>query len=108
MVFAGVFPFSSYGGIDREERKHRNVLFLFKAQQIEKSESGPSFWRVQIWNDRSQKPKKNYGRHPMRISLLSRTPPPGAHLQDFWREKNLNVYYSGKFRTQLCTHTKAR
>jgi hypothetical protein len=34
-------------------------IFLFKAQQIEKSESGPSFWRVQIWNDRSQKPKKN-------------------------------------------------
>jgi hypothetical protein len=65
MVFAGVFPFSSYGGIDREERKHRKVLFLFKAQQIEKSESGPSFWRVQIWNDRSQKPKKNYGRHPL-------------------------------------------
>ena len=65
MVFAGVFPFSSYGGIDREERKHRKVLFLFKAQQIEKSESGPSFWRVQIWNDRSQKPKKNYNRHPV-------------------------------------------
>jgi hypothetical protein len=28
-------------------------------KQIEKSESGPSFWRVQIWNDRSQKPKTN-------------------------------------------------
>ena len=65
MVFAEAFTFSSDGGIDREERKHRKVLFLFKAQQIEKSESGPSFWRVQIWNDRSQKPKKNYGRHPM-------------------------------------------
>ena len=67
MVFAEAFTFSSNGGIDREERKHRKVLFLFKAQQIEKSESGPSFWRVQIWNDRSQKPKKNYGRHPVRI-----------------------------------------
>jgi hypothetical protein len=45
MVFAGAFPFSSYGGINREERKHRKFYFLFKAQQIEKSESGPSFWR---------------------------------------------------------------
>ena len=69
MVFAEAFTFSSNGGIDREERKHRKVLFLFKAQQIEKSESGPSFWRVQIWNDRSQKPKKNYGRHPMDLFL---------------------------------------
>ena len=70
MVFAGAFTFSSHGGIDREERKHRKVLFLFKAQQIEKSESGPSFWRVQIWNDRSQKPKKNYGRHPFLGTII--------------------------------------
>jgi hypothetical protein len=28
-VFEGAFSFSSYGGIDREERKHRKVLFLF-------------------------------------------------------------------------------
>jgi hypothetical protein len=29
MVFAGAFPFSSYGGIDREERKHRKKNYFY-------------------------------------------------------------------------------
>ncbi len=42
--FSGAFPFWSYGGIDREERKHRKVLFLFKArQQIEKTNLDRAF-----------------------------------------------------------------
>jgi hypothetical protein len=71
MVFAGEFPFSSDCGIVREERKHRKVLFLFKAQQIEKSESGPSFWQVQIWNDRSQKNKKELRQAPTSEIILN-------------------------------------
>jgi len=34
-------------------------------------------------------------------------PPPGTHLPDFWREKNLNFNYSGELRKQLRTHTKS-
>jgi hypothetical protein len=36
-------PIHTYGGILSEEEKGRKSLFLFKAQQIEKSKSGPSF-----------------------------------------------------------------
>jgi hypothetical protein len=36
-------PIHTYGGIQSEEEKGRKSLFLFTAQQIEKSESGPSF-----------------------------------------------------------------
>jgi len=31
---------------------------------FKKNESGRDFQRGQIWNDRSRKQKKNYGRHP--------------------------------------------
>ncbi len=46
--------------------------FLFTAQHIEKSKSGPSFQQVQIWNDHSQKQKKNYGSHPV-LGLMKYT-----------------------------------
>jgi hypothetical protein len=36
-------PAHTYEGIPSEEEKGRKSLFLFMAQQIEKSESGPSF-----------------------------------------------------------------
>ena len=43
----------------------RKSLFLFTAQENQRSKSGPDFQRVQIWNYRSQKPKTNYGSHPI-------------------------------------------
>jgi len=41
------------------------------------------------------------------VCLLNPAPPPGAHLPDFWREKNLNFNYSGELRKQLRTHKKS-
>ncbi len=56
----------------QKKKKAEKSLFLFTAQQIEKSESGPSFKGVQIReNDRSQKQKKNYGSQPLVVFLLS-------------------------------------
>ena len=36
-----------------------------QTRQAPNLDSGPVFWQGQVWNDRSQKPKKNYGRHPL-------------------------------------------
>jgi hypothetical protein len=46
MVFAGAFPFSSYGGINREERKHRKVLFLFNSVTPMDVDLRPLFFRA--------------------------------------------------------------
>ena len=48
-----------------KKKQKSSIVFLFTATQLENLDSGPSFWRVQIWNDCSGKPKKIYGRHPM-------------------------------------------
>ena len=53
----------------------RKSLFLFTAQENQRSKSGPDFQRVQIWNYRSQKPKTNYGSHPVSLSLCKNLVP---------------------------------
>jgi len=61
------------GGIHSEKRKGRKSLFLIYGTTFKKNESGRDFQRGQIWNDRSQKPKKNYSRHPLwRVIYLGR------------------------------------
>ncbi len=52
-------------GIHIEKIKRQKKSFLFMAQLFKKNESGRDFQRGQIWNNRSQKQKKNYGRHPV-------------------------------------------
>jgi hypothetical protein len=47
------------------EKKETKSSILFTATEFEQSKSGTTFQRVQIWNYRQQKPKKNYGRHPL-------------------------------------------
>ena len=68
---------STYGGMPSEERKGRKSLVLFTAQEFEHGESGLDFQRVQIWNYRSQEPKKNYGGHPLQPLLQN---PERAHI----------------------------
>ena len=46
-------------------KKRQKSLFLFLATTFKKNKSGSNFQRIQIWNDCSQKQKKNYGRHPV-------------------------------------------
>jgi hypothetical protein len=48
-----------------KKEKAGKVFFSFKAQKLKKAVQIPDFLQVQIWNDRSQKPKKNYGSHPV-------------------------------------------
>jgi hypothetical protein len=43
MVFAGAFPFSSYGGIDREERKHRKFYFYLRHNKLKKANLDRAF-----------------------------------------------------------------
>jgi hypothetical protein len=48
------------------QKKEKAEKFYFNLpHNFEKNESGSDFQRIQIWNDRSQKQKKNFGRHPM-------------------------------------------
>ena len=95
-MFSSTSPFSSLtcGGIHSEKKKRQKSQFLFTAQLLrkkshlrrnpfrkkekaeksifiygttfKKNESGRDFQQGQIWNDRSQKQKKNYGSHPVR------------------------------------------
>jgi len=48
----------------QKKRKGRKCLFF--GTTFKKNESGGDFQRVQIWNDCSQKQKKNYGSHPLK------------------------------------------
>jgi hypothetical protein len=65
---------STCEGIHSEERKGRKgLLFLSTATTFKKHESGSDFQRIQIWNDREQKHKKNYGSHPILITYYLST-----------------------------------
>ena len=63
--FLGEVPFH----IQRNELpislKQKSVIFIIYGTTFKKNESGRDFQRGQIWNDRSQKRKKNYGSHPV-------------------------------------------
>ena len=63
--FLGEVPFH----IQRNELpislKKKSVIFIIYGTTFKKNESGQDFQRGQIWNDRSQKQKKNYGSHPV-------------------------------------------
>ncbi len=48
----------------RRKKRQKKSIFIY-GTTFKKNESGSNFQRIQIWNDRSQKQKKNYGRHPL-------------------------------------------
>jgi len=62
-------PFSSLEAHAEEsiqkKEKTEKVNFYIYGTTFKKNESGRDFQRVQIWNDRSQKQKKNYDSHPI-------------------------------------------
>ena len=48
----------------RKKKRQKKSIFFY-GTTFKKNESGRDFQRGQIWNDRSQKQKKNYGSHPV-------------------------------------------
>jgi hypothetical protein len=48
----------------KEKKKRQKKSIFIYDTTFKKNESDRDFQRVQIWNDRSQKQKKNYGSHP--------------------------------------------
>jgi hypothetical protein len=46
-------------------KKRQKSLFLFTATTFKKNKSRSDFQLIQIWNNCSQRQKKNYGRHPL-------------------------------------------
>jgi hypothetical protein len=52
----------------RRKKRQKKSIFIY-GTTFKKNESGRDFQRGQIWNDRSQKPKKNYGSHPMCVCM---------------------------------------
>jgi hypothetical protein len=67
MMFSSTPPFSSLtcGGIHKEKKNRQKKSFFIYGTTFKKNESGRDFQRGQIWNDRSQKQKKNLGSHPL-------------------------------------------
>jgi len=72
MVLRYLTKFSS-GGIHAEKKKRQKKSIFIYGTTFKKNESGRDFQRVQIWHDRSQKQKKNYGSHPFTAQLLRKT-----------------------------------
>jgi hypothetical protein len=54
----------------RRKKRQKKSIFIY-GTTFKKNASGSDFQRIQIWNDRSQKQKKNYGRHPMRSIIFN-------------------------------------
>jgi hypothetical protein len=48
----------------RRKKRQKKSIFIY-GTTFKKNESGSNIQQIQIWNDRSQKQKKNYGRHPV-------------------------------------------
>jgi hypothetical protein len=69
-MFSSTSPFSSLtcGGIHTEKKKRQKKSIFIYGTTFKKNESGRDFQRVQIWNDRSQKQKMNYGSHPILVA----------------------------------------
>jgi hypothetical protein len=74
-MFSSTSPLSSLTcrGIHTEKKKRQKKSIFIYGTTFKKNESGRDFQRVQIWNDRSQKQKKNYGSHPVLYRFF--TPP---------------------------------
>jgi hypothetical protein len=53
----------------RKKKRQKKSFFIY-GTTFKKNESGRDFQRGQIWNNRSQKQKKDYGRHPVIIFLF--------------------------------------
>ena len=60
------FPPLTYRGITSPVRKKQEMYFFIFGTTFMKSGPDSQIWRIQIWNDRSQKQNKN-GRHPLLI-----------------------------------------
>jgi hypothetical protein len=52
----------------RRKKRQKKCIFIY-GTTFKKNESGSNIQQIQIWNDHSQKQKKNYGRHPIIISF---------------------------------------
>jgi hypothetical protein len=52
----------------RKKKRQKKSIFIY-GTTLKKNESGRDFQQGQIWNDRSQKQKKNYGSHPLTSSM---------------------------------------
>jgi hypothetical protein len=82
LKFSSTSPISSLEALveesNQKNEKAEKVIFIY-GTTFKKNESGRDFQQVQIWNDRSQKQKKNYGSHPLSGKLF--TPRPPAHVQ---------------------------
>jgi len=48
------------------------MYFFIYRTNFMKTGPDSQIWQVQIWNDRSQKQKKNYGRHPLPTTLCGK------------------------------------
>jgi len=74
-MFSSTSPFSSLtcGGIHTKKEKAEKVFFY--GTTFKKNESGRDFQRGQIWNDRSQKQKKESRQSPSLPSVSVGTIP---------------------------------
>jgi hypothetical protein len=59
-----IFSESRFGTLANKNKKELRQAPIY-GTTFKKNESGSDFQRIQIWNNRSQKQKKNYGRHPL-------------------------------------------
>ncbi len=48
----------------RRKIRQKKSIFIY-GTTFKKNKSGSNFQQIQIWNNRSQEQKKNYGRHPV-------------------------------------------
>jgi hypothetical protein len=62
-------PFTLAEESIQKKEKAKKSIFIY-GTTFKKNKSGSDFQRIQIWNDRSQKQKKNYGRHPFKVPDL--------------------------------------
>jgi hypothetical protein len=72
----------------RKKEKAEKVFFYLRTT-FKKNKSGRDFQQGQIWNDRSQKQKKNDGSHPMEIRTVVTVP---AHTE----EETINSFFRGE------------
>jgi hypothetical protein len=64
-VIVTAHPHLRRNPLSRKKRQKKSI-FIY-GTFFKKNKSGSNFQQIQIWNDCSQKQKKNYGRHPIWI-----------------------------------------
>jgi hypothetical protein len=64
-VIVAAHPYLRRNPVRRKKRQKKSI-FIY-GTTFKKNESGSDFQQIQIWNDCSQKQKKNHGRHSLSI-----------------------------------------